>query len=149
MKLRLTNIRWIRVVVSSFLIIVLSFLVITIITAGYSFVLAFEVHGKPDQAAFSHFAVTISRWMMPLLEMFFTFIIALISIKKTGVNISIHGLLIGVIAGLLGTVMKIGFGGQLNYRSYIFFLITVGLGFVGGFISQRKVLRSGLKNTSA
>jgi hypothetical protein len=138
MKLRLTNIRWIRVVVSSFLIIVLSFLVITIITAGYSFVLAFEVHGKPDQAAISHFAASISRWMMPLLEMFFTFIIALISTKKTGINNSIHGLLIGILAGLLGTVMKIGFGGQLNYRSYIFFLITVGLGFIGGFISQRK-----------
>ena len=141
MKLRLTNIRWIRVVVSSLLIIVLSFLVITIITAGYSFVLAFEVHGKPDQAAISHFAATISRWMMPLLEMFFTFIIALISTKKTENNISIQRLLIGIVAGLLGTLMKIGFGGQLNYRAYIFFFIIVGLGFVGGFISQRQLAR--------
>jgi hypothetical protein len=141
MKLRLTNIRWIRVVVSSFLIIVFSFLVVTIITAGYAFVLAFEVHGKPDQAAISHFAATISRWMMPLLEMFFTFIIALISTKETRNNISIHGLLIGILAGLLGTVMKIGFGGQLNYRTYIFFFIIVGLGFVGGFFSQRQLAK--------
>jgi len=141
MKLRLTNIRWIRVVVSSFLIIVLSFLVITIITAGYSFVLAFEVHGKPDQAAISHFAATISRWMMSLFEMFFTFIIALISTKKVGNNISIHGLLIGILAGLLCTVMKISFGGQLNYRTYIFFLIIVGLGFVGGIFSQRQLAK--------
>ncbi len=138
MKLHLTNIRWIRVVVSSFLIIVFSFLVVTIITAGYAFVLAFEAHGKPDQAAISHFAATISRWMMSLLEMFFTFVIALISTKKTGNNISIHGLLIGILAGFLGTIMKISFGGQLNYRAYIFFLIIVGLGFVGGFFSQRQ-----------
>ena len=138
MKLYLANIRWLRVVVSSFLIIVLSFLVITIVTAGYSFVLAFEAHGKPDQAAISHFAAAISRWMMSLLEMFFTFVIALISTKKTENNISIHGLLIGILAGLLGTVMKIGFGGQLNYRTYIFFFIIVGLGFVGGLFSQRQ-----------
>ncbi len=141
MKLRLTNIRWIRIVVSSILIIVFSFLVVTIITAGYAFALAFEAHGKPDQAAIGHFAATISRWIMPLLEMFFTFIIALISTKKTGNNISIHGLLIGILAGLIGTVMKIGFGGQLNYRTYIFFFIIVGLGFVGGFFSQRQLAK--------
>jgi hypothetical protein len=141
MKLPLTNIRWLRVVVSSFLIVVLSFLVVTIITAGYAFVLAFEAHGKPDQAAISHFAATISRWMMPLLEIFFTFVIALISTKKTGNNISIHGLLIGILAGLLSTMMKICYGGQLNYRNYIFFLIIVGLGFVGGYISQRQLVK--------
>jgi hypothetical protein len=138
MKLLFTNIRWLRVVVSSFLIIVMSFLVVTIITAGYSFVLAFEAHGKPDQAAISHFAAMISRWMMPLLEIFFTFIIAFISTKKTNNNISIHGLLIGILAGLLSTIMKIGFGGQLNYRTYIFFLIIVVLGFLGGFFTQNQ-----------
>ena len=114
---------------------------VTIITAGYAFVLAFEAHGKPDQVTISHFAATISRWMMPLLEMFFTFVIALISTKKTGNNISIHGLLIGILAGLLGTVMKIGFGGQLNYRTYIFLFIIVGLGFVGSVISQRQLAK--------
>jgi len=141
MKLLLANIRWLRVVVSSFLIVVLSFLVVTIITAGYAFVLAFEAHGMPDQAAISHFAATISRWMMPLLEIFFTFVIALISTKKTGNNISIHGLLIGILAGLLSTMMKIGYGGQLNYRTYIFFLLIVVLGFVGGYISQRQLVK--------
>jgi len=115
--------------------------VVTIITAGYAFVLAFEAHGKPDQVTISHFAATISRWMMPLLEMFFTFVIALISTKKTENNISIHGLLIGILAGLLSTVMEIGFGGQLNYRIYIFFFIIVGLGFIGGIISQRQLAK--------
>ena len=141
MKLHLTNIQWIRVVVSSFLIIAFSFLVVTIITAAYAFVLAFEAHGKPDQAAISHFAATISRWMMPLLEMFFTLVIALISTKKTGNNISIHGLLIGILAGLLSTVIKIGFGGQLKHPAYIFFFIIVGLGFVGGFFNQRQLAK--------
>jgi hypothetical protein len=141
MKLLFTNIRWLRVVVSSFLIIVLSFLVITIITTGYSFILAFESHGKPDQVAINHFAATISRWLVPLLEITFTFVIALISTKKAMNNISIHGLLIGILVGLLSTIVKISFGGQLNYRTYIFFFITVGLGFVGGYFSQRQLTK--------
>jgi uncharacterized protein YneF (UPF0154 family) len=37
--------------------------------------------------------------------------------------------------------MKIGFGDQFNYRIYIFFLIIVGLGFVGGFFSQRQLAK--------
>ena len=141
MKLHLTNIHWLRVVVSSFLIIVLSFLVVTIITAGYAFVLAFEAHGRPDQATISHFAAMISRWLMPLLEIIITFVIAFISTKKTLNNISIHGLLIGILAGFLGTMMKIGFGGQLNYRTYIFFLILAGLGFIGGYFNQRQLAK--------
>ena len=141
MKLHLTNIHWLRVVVSSFLIIVLSFLVVTIITAGYAFVLAFEAHGRPDQATISHFAAMISRWLMPLLEIIITFVIAFISTKKTLNNISIHGLLIGILAGFLGTMMKIGFGGQLNYHTYIFFLILAGLGFIGGYFNQRQLAK--------
>jgi hypothetical protein len=56
-------------------------------------------------------------------------------------NISIHGLLIGILAGILGTMMKMGFGGQLNYRTYIFFLILVGVGFIGGYFSQRQLAK--------
>ena len=141
MKLLLTNIRWLRVVVSSLLIVLSSFLVVTLITSGYAFILAFEAHGKPDQAAINHFASSISRWMMPLFELFFTFVISFISTKKTMNNVSIHGLLIGILAGFFSTMMKIGFGDQFNYRIYIFFLIIVGLGFVGGFFSQRQLAK--------
>jgi hypothetical protein len=142
MKLYLTNIRWLRVVVSSFFIIVLSFLVVAIITAGYAFVLAFEAHGRPNQAEISHFAAMMSRWLMPLLEMFFTFIVAFISTKKNQNSISIHGLLIGILSGFLGTIMKMSFGGHLNCRTCIFFLILAGLGFIGGSLRQRQLARS-------
>jgi hypothetical protein len=141
MKLLLSNIQWLRVVVSSLLIVMLSFLVVTLITAGYAFILAFEAHGKPDQATINHFASSISWWMIPLFEIFFTFIISLISTKKARNKISIHGLLIGILAGFLSIMMKIGFGGQLNYRTYIFFIIIVGLGFVGGFFSKTQLAK--------
>jgi hypothetical protein len=141
MKLLLTNIRWLRVVISSFLIVGLSFMVLTIVTTGYAFILAFEAHGKPEQAAINHFAAAMSQWMMPSLELVFTFIIALMSTKKIGNNISIHGLLIGILAGVLSVALKISYGGHLHYRTYIFFLIIVGLGFFGGFFNQRQRMR--------
>jgi|WetSurMetagenome_2_1015567.scaffolds.fasta_scaffold19149_5 hypothetical protein len=136
MKLLTANIQWVRVIVTSLLVIVLSFLVVTIITFYHIFVLAFEAHGKPDQAVISHYASTISRWMMPILELFFTFILALISTKKTENYSSIHGLLIGIFAGVLCIIVKMSFGGHLNYHTYIFFIIVIGLGFIGGYFRQ-------------
>ena len=138
MKYLLTKIRWIRIFVSSILVIVFSFLVVTLITSGYAFVLAFNAQGKPDSAEISHFATTISRWLMPLLEMFFTLIIVFISAKKIENNISFHGLLIGVLAGIFSALMKIAFGGQHNYRTYVFLLTIIGIGYIGGYLNQRK-----------
>jgi len=136
MKLPLTEIKWLRVVVSSFLVVIVSFLVVTIITAGYAFILALEAHGKPDQVAINHFAGSLSLWFMPLLEMFLTFLVAMISTRKVEKSISIHGFLIGLLAGSFGVILKLCYGGQVTYRTIVFFLIVIGLGFIGGYLSQ-------------
>jgi Zn-dependent protease with chaperone function len=84
--------QWLRIAVSAIAVVLLSFLAITVITFDYAFVLAIEVRGRPDQAAISHFASAISRWLMPLLEMFFTFFVAMFVSKKIENNSSLHGL---------------------------------------------------------
>ncbi|HVN47275.1 MAG TPA: hypothetical protein VMU30_00490 [Bacteroidota bacterium] len=133
-----TNIRWLRIIVSSIIIAAFSIFAITIITAGYAFILAFEAHGQPNQAAINHFAAVLSRWAMPALEMILTFLIAMISTKKIDHAFSMHGLLIGIGAGMLSTLMKFCFGHHLHYRLAIFFVILAGLGLAGGFWTQRK-----------
>ena len=129
--------QWLRIAVSAIAVVLLSFLAITVITFDYAFVLAIEVRGRPDQAAISHFASAISRWLMPLLEMFFTFLVAIFVSKKIENNSSLHGLFIGTLAGLLSMALNLSFGGQLHNTTIFFFLMVIGLGYSGGYTGQR------------
>jgi hypothetical protein len=138
-KYTLKNIRWLRIIGSAFAVIALSFLVVIVTTFGYAFILAFEVRGRPDQAAISHFATTISPKLMPLLEIFLTFFVTIVVTKKIQKNIFIHSLIIGIFTALLSAAIKLSFGGQLNYLNIIFFLIIVGSGFLGGIVCQKRI----------
>ena len=138
----LKSIRWLHVVASSLAVVVASFLVVTLATTGYAFFLAFEAHGKPDQQAIGHFAGTISRWLMPLSEMLFTFLVAMIATKKIQMVTSVHGILVGIFAGCLATVLGLGFGAQLDLRMCGSFVLLVGVGFAGGYLGQRQLAKS-------
>lgn len=139
MEYSLNNIRWIRVISSALIAIALSYLIIILITTGYAFILAFQVRSKPDQVAISHFAEMLGRWLMPLLEMLLTFFVALISTKKIGKDISLNGFLMGILAGMFGVALKFAYGNQFNYRAVLLFLIITGFGFLGGFVTQKRI----------
>jgi hypothetical protein len=49
-----------------------------------------------------------------------------------------HSSLIGILAGLLSLALTLAFGGRLGLRNLLFFLIVVGLGWLGGFIGQKR-----------
>jgi hypothetical protein len=132
------NIKWFRVIGSAFGIYAASFLIITIITTIYAFVLAFEARGKPDQAAISQFAGSISIWLMPLLESVFTFLAAWLVTKKIVQNIPMHGILIGIAAGLLTIALGLILHGGFDYLDIVFFFIFSALGFLGGYVRQRR-----------
>jgi hypothetical protein len=121
------------------MVIALSYLIIILITTGYAFILAFQVRGKPDQVAISHFAEMLGRWLMHLLEIFLTFFVALISTKKIGKDISLNGFIMGILAGMFGVVLEFAYGSQFNYRAVLLFLIMAGFGFLGGFFTQKRI----------
>ncbi len=139
MEYSLKNIHWIRIISSAFIVIALSYLIIILITTGYAFILAFQVRGKPDQAAISHFAEMLGRWLMPLLEMLLTFFVALISTKKIVKDISFNGLTMGILAGMFGVALNFAYDSQFNYRTVLLFLIMAGSGFLGGFVTQKRM----------
>jgi putative membrane protein (TIGR04086 family) len=139
MQYSITQIRWLRIISFALAIIVLSFLILTLVATGYAFKLAFEARGKPDQAAIGHFTASISRWIIPLLEFTLTFLCAFLGFKKNENTSALHGLVLGTIVGLLSIAMKLGFGGQADYHSFINFLLIVGIGFLGGHMSQNRM----------
>jgi hypothetical protein len=138
----LSSIRWLRVLSAALAVIALSFLILTVIVAVYAFVLAFQARGAPDQSAISHFAARVSRMLMPWLEVFLTFLAAVMVARRAEKASATHGVFIGILAGLLSLAVAVAFAGRLGLRNLVLFLIIVGLGWCGGFVGQRRMDRT-------
>jgi hypothetical protein len=134
----LSKIRWRSVVSAAFAVIALSFLIPILISTVYAFMLAFEARGAPDQAAISRFAASVSRKLMPWLEMGLTLLLAFRVARRTEGAGIISGLIVGVLAGLLSLAVNLAFRGRLGLHDLLFLLVVVALGGLGGFIGQKK-----------
>lgn len=137
-----SGIRWLRVLGAALVVIVLSFLIVMGIITIYAFVLAFHARGAPDQNAINHFAARISPKLIPWLEMLLTLIVALRVARRAEKAGVVHGLFIGILAGLLSLAVTLAFGGRLGLDDLAFFLIVVGLGWLGGFVGQKRTGRT-------
>ena len=142
MNYSLSSVRWLRVLGAAVAVIAVSFLILIVIVTVYAFILAFQARGAPDQNAINHFAAGVSPKLMPWLEMLLTLVVALIVARRAEKASIIHGLFIGILVGLLSLAVTLAFGGRLGLRNLAFFLIVVGMGWLGGFVGQKRTGRT-------
>jgi hypothetical protein len=138
----LSSIRWFRVLGAAIAVIAVSFLILIVVVTVYAFFLAFQARGAPDQNAINHFAARVSPKLMPWLEMLLTLVVALIVARRAESASIVHGLFIGILAGLLSLVVVLAFGGQPGLHNLVFLLTIVGLGWLGGCVGQKKTGRT-------
>jgi len=134
----LSGIRWRRVLGAAFAVIAVSFLIPIVIITVYAFVLALLARGAPDQTAINHFAASITPKLMPWLEMVLTLLLAFRVARRTEGASIISGLIVGILAGLLSLAVTLAFRGRLGLHDLPVLLIVVALGWVGGFIGQKR-----------
>jgi hypothetical protein len=142
MNYSLSSVRWLRILIAAVAVIAVSFLLLMVIIIGYAFVLAFQVRGAPDQNAINHFAAKVSPKLMPWLEMLLTLVVTFIVARRAETASIVHGLFIGILAGLLSLAVILAFGGQLGLHNLVFLLTVVGLGWLGSFVGQKKTGRT-------
>ena len=133
-----SRIRWLQILGAALAVIALSFLILMFMITVYALVLAFQARGAPDQNAINHFAASVSSKLMPWLEMLLTLVAALCVARRAEKARIMHGLFIGILAGLLSLALTLAFGGRLGLHSVLFFLAVVGLGWLGGFVGQKR-----------
>lgn len=133
-----SRVLWLRIISAALGVVALSFFILTVITAVYAFILAFQARGAPDQTAISHFAAWVNPKLMPWLEGFLTFLGAVWITRRTREATAIDGLFIGILAGLLSFAVILAFGGRVGLRALLIFLAVVGLGWLGGFVGQKR-----------
>jgi hypothetical protein len=139
MSYSLSKIRWRRVLGAGFAVIALSFLIPIVIITVYAFVLALQARGAPDQTAINHFAASVTPKLLPWLEMVLTLLLAFRVARRTEGASIISGLIVGILAGLLSLAVTLAFEGRLALHNSLFLLIVVALGWLGGFIGQKRV----------
>ena len=128
---------WRRILTAVGAVIALSFALLTTVTAGYAFSLAFKARGAPDQAAISRFAEAAGRVLMPWLEGLSAFVVAAFASRKLAEAGAVHGLLIGALVGILNAGMSLAFAGRIGLRSALLSLVIAALGWLGGFAAQQ------------
>ena len=126
-----------RVLGAGFGVVALSFLLLFVPVIVYTFALAFRVRGAPDPAAINRFAAMLSPALMPWLERGLALVLAFWVVRRTEAARAADGLLVGVLAGLLGMGVTLAFGGSISVRSMVSFLIVVALGWLGASSARR------------
>jgi hypothetical protein len=142
MNYSLSSIRWFRVLGAAGAVIAVSFLILIVVVTVYAFILAFQARGAPDQNAINHFAASVSPKLMPWLEMLLTLVVALIVARRAEKVSIIHGLSIGILVGLFSLAVTLAFGGRPGPHDLVLFLTVVGLGWLGGFVGQKRTGRT-------
>ena len=138
MSYPLSEIPWRRVLGAAFAVIALSLLVPIVIITVDALVLAFKARGAPDQTAINHFAASVTPKLTPWLETILTLLLAFRVARKTEGASIISGLIVGILAGLLSLAVTLAFRGRLGLHDLPVLLIVVALGWVGGFIGQKR-----------
>jgi FtsH-binding integral membrane protein len=132
--------KWSRILVAGFGTCVAALLVITLLATAYAFKLAFEVRGAPDQARIGQFAEYLGRSYWWVLQILLTVLAAAWAARKVQRSYQLHGILIGLVAAATGLAMAF----TLSFRTMAEFALTVGAGWLGGAMAERRVMKRGL-----
>ena len=139
MNFSFARVRWRRVIGGAFAVMALSFLIPILTVTVYAFVLAFQARGTPNQTAIQHFASSISPKMMPWLETVLTAVFAFKVSRQAEEARIASGVMVGILAALLSTVVTLAFGGRMNLHNSLFFFVVVAIGCLGSWLGEMTV----------
>jgi hypothetical protein len=137
MNSSILRLRWLRILGAALAVVAFSFVALMIVTAGYAFVLACQARGAPDQSAINRFAAQISPRLMPWLECLLALVLSFTVGRKTHECSTIQGLLIGILAGMLGLAVALFFRGHLSSSTIVFSFGVAGAGCIGGLLGDK------------
>ena len=126
--------KWGRIVLAGIAVPVTALLLVTLVTTGYAFTLAFAAHGAPDQARIGQFAAYLGRSYWGILQILLTVPAAAWAIRKVQTSHQLHGVLIGLVVAATGFMMSV----TISVRTIAVFVLTVGAGWLGGVMAARR-----------
>ena len=132
--------KWGRIFLAGIGVSVAGLLLVTLMTTGYAFKLAFEVHGDPDQTRIGQFAEHLGRSYSWILQIVLAVPAAAWAVRKVQRSHQLHGVLIGLVVAVTGFAM----GFTMSFRTIAAFALTVGAGWLGAaLVAHRRLKQDG------
>lgn len=131
---QLSQIKWVRTLLTAFMIYILGFLAIFIVITVYAAYLAFQARGAPDQAMIMAFANQHAAWIGPLSLILFTFLGTRWLLRRAETAIQSYGIVLGILVSLINIALE----GTFNLTLLITSILTIVAGWLGTQLSARK-----------
>lgn len=129
-----SQIKWVRVLLTSAVIYMLSFLTVLLTVTAYATYLGFQARGAPDMSLIESFANQVVPWVGGASLLLFTFLGALHAARRVDSAVQLHGIIVGVLAGVLHIVVD----QTLEVSVVITALLAVGAGWLGATLIARR-----------
>ncbi len=133
MTTQLSQIKWVRVVLTALAVYIASFLTVFLIVTGYASYLGFQTRGAPDQAMIEAFASQYAPWIGPISLVLFTILGAMWLARRVGNAVELHGLVLGVLVSLVSIIFD-----ALSVSTLVTIVLTIGAGWLGSKLSARQ-----------
>ena len=133
MTAQFSQIKWGRVILTTIVVYVLSFITVFLIVTGYASYLAFQARGAPDQAMIQTFANQYAPWVGPISLILFTLVGAMWMARRVDAAVPLHGAILGGLASLVNIVFD-----GLSLNSLVTTILTIAAGWLGSQLSSRK-----------
>lgn len=130
---QLSQIKWVRVVLTALVVYILSFLTVIIIVTGYATYLGFMARGAPDQTMIAVFADQYAPWIGPISLIVFTILGAMHVARRVESAIPLHGIILGALAGLVNLLFD-----GLSLTTLVSMVLTIGAGWLGARLTAKK-----------
>src|SRR2546421_5154145 len=128
MKDQFSQVHWGRVLLTAVLVVILVFTLNTVLL-----VLASNIWSRPGQA---QIAIQVSSWSTYILLLLLTFVGAVWVARTVERETLLHGLLVGMVVGLILCILSLGFGSPV-LRALVTFVLIMAAGFLGGLLGSR------------
>ena len=133
MTAQFSQIRWGRVILTTVVVYILSFLTIFAIVTGYATYLALQARGAPDQTMISEFANQYAPWIGPISLILFAALGAMWMARRLETAIPLHGAILGALASLVNVIFD-----GLSLNALVTTILTIAAGWLGAQLQARK-----------
>ena len=131
MTSQLSQIKWVRVILTALVVYIASFITVFIVITAYATYLGFQARGAPDQNLITAFAGQYAPWIGPISLILFTFLASMLMGRRLDAAVQPNGIALGVFASLINLIFE---GARAFDAS---FLITVILTIAAGWLGAR------------
>ena len=135
MSNQLSQIKWVRVILTALTVYIVSSLAIFIVVTGYAFTLAFQARGAPDQTLINAFANQSASWVGPICLIVFTLLGAMHMARRVDTAIRSNGIALGIFASIV-YLLFIGIR-TFDLGVLLTVVLTIGAGWFGSKLVRK------------